>query len=140
MNDNIDIRWMQRFQNFENAFRYLQEMANRETYSEVDIDATIQRFEVTFELAWKVLQDYLEEEGYTEYRGPKKVLAKAFQDSILVDGETWMRMHEDRNILSHAYDHKTSREIFRRIISIYLPAIEAMYTKLKNERDSEVRT
>lgn len=133
--NNKDIRWIQRFQHFESAFTSLCEMANLAHYSEIEIDATIQRFEITYELAWKTLQDYLEERGYMEYKGPKNVITKAYQDGIIVDGNIWLNMNEDRNILSHTYDYEVSRKIFKNIINKYIPALKLFYEDLCNERD-----
>jgi nucleotidyltransferase substrate binding protein (TIGR01987 family) len=131
-----DIRWLQRFQHFERAYKSLRELADYAAYSEVEIDAAIQRFEIAFELAWKTMQDYLEEQGYSEFKEPKKVIAKSFQEGIIPDGECWQKMHDDRNLLSHTYDYETSRLIFRNIISDYLPAMETFYKGLCDERDN----
>ncbi|HYN22235.1 MAG TPA: nucleotidyltransferase substrate binding protein, partial [Thermoanaerobaculia bacterium] len=60
-----DIRWKQRFQNFDQAVVLLREPFERDvtTLSNLEKEGTIQRFEFTVELAWKTLKDYLEYEG-----------------------------------------------------------------------------
>lgn len=58
-----DIRWQQRFQNFEKALRGLEEALAIEQPDVVQRAGLIQFFEITFELAWKLLKDYLEAEG-----------------------------------------------------------------------------
>ncbi|MBI3194872.1 MAG: nucleotidyltransferase substrate binding protein [Ignavibacteriae bacterium] len=88
MNEKTDIRWKQRFQNYENSFQYLKELTIVKDFSEIEIDATIQRFEVAYELAWKTLQDFLEEQGYDGIKGQKKVIIKSFQDMVIEQGET----------------------------------------------------
>lgn len=127
-----DIRWKQRFQNFEKAF-LAKEVTEIAAPTEIEIDAAVQRYEIAFELAWKTLQDYLEEQGYTDFKGPKRVLVKAFQDGLLTDGELWMAMHEARNILSHTYDYDKSRLIYKDIVGHYAGAFENLYKRLNHE-------
>jgi len=65
----------------------------------------IQRFEYTFELAWKTLKDYLEaNEVITKF--PRDVIKAAFQYELIKDGEVWMDMLEKQNLLAHTYDEK----------------------------------
>ena len=130
-----DIRWLQRFQHFERAFISLRELANLAQYSEIEIDAAIQRFEIAFELAWKTLQDLLTDRGYIELRGTKNAITKAFQDGKISDGEIWLRMHADRNILSHTCEYNVSRKIFQNIRITYIPALEIFYKDLSDERN-----
>ncbi|MDC3413872.1 nucleotidyltransferase substrate binding protein [Aquibacillus sp. 3ASR75-286] len=45
----------------------------------------MQFFETTFELAWKVLKDYLEVEGFVA-NSPRESIKQAFQVEIIEDG------------------------------------------------------
>jgi nucleotidyltransferase substrate binding protein (TIGR01987 family) len=60
-----DIRWKQRFSNFNRAFLLLREAMENDmsSLSQLEKEGIIQRFEYTFELAWKVLKDKMENEG-----------------------------------------------------------------------------
>jgi len=60
-------------------------------------EGLIQRFEYTFELAWKCLQDLLQERGYGDTRGPRPVIEQAFQDGIISESDTLygVSMNED---------------------------------------------
>lgn len=74
--------------------------------SDIVRDATIQRFEFTFETVWKTLKLYLEHQGH-ECSGPRPTLKKAFSAGLIATAEeadVWMTMLEDRNLTSHAYD------------------------------------
>lgn len=53
-----DIRWKQRFHNYEKAFSQLSRFMEKENLNEMEEQGLIQAFEYTFELAWKTLQDF----------------------------------------------------------------------------------
>ncbi len=57
---------------------------------------------MSFELVWKVVKDYLEEQGYIEIKSPRSALNKAFETGLIEDGHSWMKLLDDRNITSHA--------------------------------------
>ena len=84
-------RWKQRFENFEKAYLKLEMVIEHAALHEDDIVkmALIQAFEFTFELAWKTLKDYMEEEGF-ELSSPKSVIRQAFQSTYITDGAVWM--------------------------------------------------
>jgi len=93
-------------------------------------DGVIQRFEFTFELLWKTLKIFLEENGVVA-RTPRDVFKEAFRLDWLGDNEeVFLNMLEDRNKTVHIYDEKTSRQIFTRIKEDYVGAIETVLEKL----------
>lgn len=67
LKDGVEIydkkRLLQRFEDFENAFRRLKEAFDINIENDIIIDGIMQRFEFTFELAWKLIKDYLAYEG-----------------------------------------------------------------------------
>ena len=81
-----------------------------------NIDATIQRFEFTFELFWKSLKDFFYEKGL-ELHYPKDIIKQAYSDKIINDEKLWLQMLQDRNLTSHTYDEALADEIFLRIHS-----------------------
>ena len=66
----------------------------------VNIDATIQRFEFTFELSWKFLKDFFFERGL-ELNYPKEIIKEAFSVNLIDDENLWIKMLRDRNMTSH---------------------------------------
>lgn len=99
-----DIRWKQRFQNFEKAFSKFEEAALQEVLNELERNGLIQRFEFTLELAWKVLKDYMEYQGFQLASvTPKSVVKEAFLNNLISDAEVWLTALEWRNKLSHDY-------------------------------------
>lgn len=95
-----------------------------------NIDATIQRFEFTFELFWKTLKVFLYDQGL-EANYPKEVLQESYKAGIFNDEQMWLRMLKDRNLTSHTYDEDLADEIFERIQG-YVPLLRSAYEKLTN--------
>lgn len=92
-----------------------------DTLDRSNIDATIQRFEFTFELFWKFLKDFFQEQGI-QLHYPKEVIQEAFKVGTINDEGLWLQMLEDRNMTSHTYDEELANEIFLRI-KRYTPEI-----------------
>ena len=125
-------RFIQRKTEFNNACERLKE-ALKEEESEIVIDGALHRFEFTFELAWKSLKDYLEYMGLTEKTGsPREIIQQAFKQGIIQDGEAWINMMLSRNMLSHLYDEKVSRDIFNKIKKEYINLFTDLNERYKN--------
>lgn len=125
-------RYEQRLKDFENAFIKLKEGTQKENPDDLEIDGVLQRFEFTFELAWKTLKDYMEYQGFSNKIGsPREIIQQAFKHGIIEDGETWIKMMLSRNALSHLYDENTSRKIYEEIKKQYIELLEALIEKLK---------
>ena len=129
---NKDIRWKQRFINFEKAFNHPAEAVARGHYDALAQAGLIQMFEVAFELAWKTLKDKLEFEGQST-NSPREVIKAAFQSGYLGDGAAWIEALDNRNLPAHTYDQKKSDEVRDLILSRYFPLIKALYVRLKKE-------
>ncbi|HGO5823838.1 TPA: nucleotidyltransferase substrate binding protein [Mannheimia haemolytica] len=118
-----DIRWKQRFDNYKKSVSYLQ--AEAEKYADTDIDVIkkgiIQSFEITHELAWKLMQDILKWEGEVDIYGSKTASRLAFNRGLINHGEVWLEMVKSRNIMVHTYDEAVLTEEFNKIIKAYLP-------------------
>ncbi len=103
-----DIRWQQRRDSFERAFGLLREVCERgvDTLTQLEQEGAIQRFEMTFELAWKTMRDLLIHEGVVlEQATPRSVIKEAAAAGLLADAELWIDMMLHRNRLSHTYDY-----------------------------------
>lgn len=133
-----DIRWIQRFDNYRRALAKLKMAV--ETVSKIDglgsevdellREGLIQRFEYTHELAWKVMKDYAEYQGYTDVRGSRDAFRKGLQIG-LIDSSDWMDSIEDRNLTSHNYDEDIAQGIFDDIIEKYYPLFIRFEQKMK---------
>jgi nucleotidyltransferase substrate binding protein (TIGR01987 family) len=134
---STDVRWIQRFSNYRKALYKLTqavEIVNEQVELDEKVDdllkeGLIQRFEYTHELAWKVMKDYAEYQGYTDIRGSRDAIRKAFEMG-LIDDKRWMNSIEDRNLTSHNYDDEVADEIFNQIVKVYSPLFELLEEKL----------
>jgi nucleotidyltransferase substrate binding protein (TIGR01987 family) len=136
MTEKKDIRWIQRFRNLEKAYLKLEEAVQEEGLTELEKEGLIQRFEYTYELAWKTLQDLLEEKGYVGIKGPVPVLQQAFQDGYISNGEEWMRLKKSRENTSHTYNKEIAEEIVQSIIFSYYPLFQELIARLRKEIDA----
>lgn len=124
------IRWKQRFQNYEKAFHQLEASQKVAHLSDLERAGMIQFFELTFELAWKTLKDYLESQGLP-VNTPRDTLKQAFQIQLIQDGHSWMEALEDRNLTTHTYDEATSIKVEHLIKEKYFPLLKQLYDTLK---------
>lgn len=138
---DIDIRWKQRFDNYQRALHTLTEaveLAQQRPLSKLEQQGLIQGFEFTHELGWNVLKDYLEEQGFVNLVGSKNATRTAFKNNLINDGEAWMEMIRARNLSSHTYNPEVADEIVSDIMTRFYPAFVAMlqtFEMLKNEDD-----
>jgi len=125
-----EIRWKQRFANFEKAyFQFKSAVEHINELSDLEKEGLIQRFEYTFELAWKTLKDYLEAQDVPA-SFPREVIKTAFQYELIEDGEAWMDMLEKRNLMAHTYDREKFDQALKLIHSAYYHAISQVYFTL----------
>ncbi len=121
-----DIRWQQRFQNFQRAFGLLREAMDQDIsqLNQLEKEGVIQRFEFTFDLAWKVLKDKMEHDGLViDQISPRAVVRLAYQSKYIEDADVWLRMIGDRNLMSHTYDSSKFEIVLQAIASDYLPML-----------------
>ena len=131
--DNLkDIRWRQRFENFEKSYKLLEKYSKQEIKTELEKAGIIQFFEMTFELAWKVLKDYLEAEEFI-VKSPRETIKKAFQIGLIDNGHVWIDALSNQNLTVHTYDEDLSNEMFKKIIEVYFIELKKLYEKLSKE-------
>lgn len=90
-----------------------------------NIDATIQRFEFTFELFWKWLKEFFYQEGVPTHT-PREVLKEAFLQGFIKNESLWLNMLQDRNLTVHTYDDALADKVFERI-KTYVPALRTAF-------------
>ena len=128
-------RWEQKFQSYHKALDRLAEVVNemdKRQLNDFEADGLIQRFEFTFELAWKLMKSYAEYQGTDkEIMGSRDAVRWAFENHLICDSATWMEMIKRRNDTSHTYDEDTAAEVVLRIKNSYYQAFVALFDKMK---------
>ncbi|MEN9416788.1 MAG: hypothetical protein RI988_408 [Pseudomonadota bacterium] len=134
-------RWHYRFDNFHRAHGLLREaveLAEERALSPLEQEGAIQRFEYCWELAWKTLKDYLEQQGVQlPTVTPATVLRAALGAGLVGEGEGWMRMLDTRNKLAHTYDFKAFAAAFEAVRAEFFGLLDALHGRLLEERLQE---
>jgi nucleotidyltransferase substrate binding protein (TIGR01987 family) len=125
--------WEKKKQTFKNALDRLGESLKLPTEQSIVIDGVIQRFEFTYELAWKWMKHFLEYKGIFEAKAPRDVFKHSFVMEIITDGEAFIEMMKDRNTSSHTYDEATANAIYRRIKDQHYYLLQTLYERLGGE-------
>ena len=88
--------------------------------------AVIKAYEFTFELGWKTLKDFLAYNGI-DAKLPREVLKQSFATGLLSDGQLWIDMLEERNLMAHSYDDARARQAVRLIQERYLAGLQQLH-------------
>ncbi|WP_339704383.1 nucleotidyltransferase substrate binding protein [Algoriphagus aquimarinus] len=134
---NEDIRWIQRFSNFSKAMNHLENALQIPNPDIVQKAGIIQFFEMSFELAWNMVKDYLEEQGFVEIKSPRSALKKAFEMNILENGHDWMDLLQDRNLTAHTYDEQKATDMEQLISKKYFPLLNALRDSFNQKLDEQ---
>ncbi len=126
-----DIRWKQRFQNYEKAFHQLGRFLEKEELNEFEEQGLIKSFEYTYELAWNLMKDYLTYQGIVDITGSRDAVRQAFNKGLIKHGEQWMAMIDDRVLTVHTYNELIAEKIKERIATVYFHLFESLYIKMR---------
>lgn len=123
------------FTDYEKALRNLKEGVEI-AQTDIEIDGAIKRFELCYELVWKLIKEYLADVGII-CKSPRDTFREAHRNEIIEDEEIWMEMIEDRNALVHTYEMEKAREIFERIKKEYIICLQRVYEKIKERVEED---
>jgi nucleotidyltransferase substrate binding protein (TIGR01987 family) len=101
------------FDSFQNSLLRFGEILVQEV-TIANRDSAIKRFELTFELAWKVIKNYLSNEGII-VKSPKEAFSEAFKQGILEDDPIWIEIIQTRNLTVHTYDEETANQVYLKL-------------------------
>lgn len=128
-----DIRWRQRFQNFQKALKQLDEavaLLQSRALSNLEKQGIIQAFEYTYELAWNVIKDFYQYQGEQGIQGSRDAIRLGFKRGLIEQGDTWLEMVKTRALTSHTYHEALMQETLKRIETDYLSAFLALQKTL----------
>ena len=119
--------------NFENCLGALRKSLSAPVTTARDLSGIIKDFELTYELTWKLLKMFLEQQGHTTTTA-KNVFAKAYQLGLINNEKLWIDLIGDRNLMVHTYDEASAKVMVERIRMKYFPAFEALSPVLLKEK------
>lgn len=134
--ESSDVRWKQRFDNLQRAYQRLRwalEIQQQDPDNDLMRMAVIKSYEFTFELSWKTLKDFLAYNGI-DAKLPREVLKQAFATGLLSNGQLWIDMLEERNLMAHTYDDARARNAVNQIQQRYLTGLQQLHDLLASKR------
>ena len=135
--ENKDVRWVQRFDNFNKTLDGLQkaihEYKNDEDDEVVKV-GMIKFFEMTYELAWNTMKDYYEDQGETGIQGSKDAIKLSYSRGLITNAEDWFAMVDSRRLSVHTYDENTADEVARDIAETYVGLFIQLQNRLQVEK------
>ena len=99
--------------------------------NDLERDGCIQRFEYTYELAWKMMRRHLVVlgAGDAELLGRRELFREAARRGLIDDPERWFAFQKARNLTSHNYDEHKAEAAFAEA-QAFLPHAKALLEKL----------
>ena len=119
-----DIRWKQRFQNYEKAFKRLSraiEVVKSAPDDDLLQSGLVQTYEYTFERF--------------EVRSPRETIRQGFQSGYIMNGEDWLQALADRNLTTHIYDDEIIIRVLNDIFERYFFLLQDFYASFKEKTD-----
>ena len=118
--------YTKRLNAFEKSLETLSGAKNEDKNNLFVLSGTIMIFNLTFDLAWKLIKEILKEDyGISDFPSgsPKETLKKA-KSVNLINDDIWLEMLDDRNELTHDYDYDSALEKYNKIINDYIPLLQ----------------
>ena len=138
---SADLRCHQRFENLQRALKQLQAAItahDAKPDDELIVIALIKAYEFSFELSWKTLKDLLAWNGL-DVKLPREVLKQAFATGLLENGQLWIDMLEQRNLMAHTYDQARAQQAAALICERYWPELQGLHNSLEERVRQEAK-
>jgi nucleotidyltransferase substrate binding protein (TIGR01987 family) len=131
------LRWHQRFENFKAALTLLEQgiqIVEATPGDDLIKAGLIQRFEITWELGWKVIRDYCADTGAPlDVANPINAIRAGFDIGLIDDGDSWVEAMRARNAMSHEYDTRKFAQTVAAIAHRFAPLLQQLKARLDVE-------
>ena len=110
-----------RYRSFCRSLDNLADAKGKDSSDKFVLSGTVQMFNLSFDLAWKVMKDILVKRlGVLDYAlgSPRGNLEAAFANGLIND-DVWIQMLKTRNQLAHDYDGSLAERSFDQIVGEY---------------------
>lgn len=131
------IRWVQRLSNYRQALGQLAEFIAKGSLNKFEQQGLIKAFELTHELAWQVMKDYLEYNNLGPVKGSRDATRRAIQLGLLANGEDWLEMIVSRNVSVHTYHQATAKLLAELIYSDYFVLFQNFEQTMLQRKDEK---
>jgi nucleotidyltransferase substrate binding protein (TIGR01987 family) len=134
MQEDISLRWKQRFNNFANSRLRLYSVITEYRQNPINKNiqlSLIESFLFTFKLAWKSVKDYLIYQGIKDINFPREVIKKGFKYQTIQDGQLWIDIIEDTSLISYKDNENMIPMAVKNITEKYIQAIDQVYEYLR---------
>ena len=135
MDNENEIRWIYRLDNFKKAFKTLESdirLANSKKLSDIEKRGLIQAFEYTYELAWNTIKDFYFYNGIVDIQGSRDAFKMAFNKG-LVSSDILIKTIRSRQLTVHTYNEDIIEDIFESITNEYYDAFKELFQNLEIE-------
>lgn len=110
-------RKKQLISDYENILGKWKEALNQPE-TELSRDAAILRFELSYEVAWKLIQVLARAEGY-EVNSPRQAFQQAFSIGWVSDEVIWADILKARNTATHVYRETYAKNLYQELDNYY---------------------
>lgn len=129
----MESKYFNRYRSLCRSLENLRQSRGADIDNQFVLPATVQNFNLTFDLSWKVLKELVTQEfGLTDFAtgSPRETLKSAFSVGLIHD-DRWMEMLRVRNTLAHDYDGQVALRYFNDIVGDYFILIETMVMEVE---------
>ena len=133
-------KYINRYNSFCRSLNNLKKSKSADPAADFVLEGTIQNYNLTFDLAWKVMKDILVKQlGINDFAigSPRAVLQESFTNGLISD-DIWLQMLKTRNLLAYDYDGKIAEQKFSVIISGYYNAFENLKIMIEKYYDGSL--
>ena len=132
----MGLLYMKKLDNFANCLDILKQ-ADFELADSNDIYrmGVVGQFNLTFELAWKALQEVLRMHGVegAETGSPREILQVGYKVGFVNDSSVWLLMLKKRNTSIHIYNEEEFDELIVFIRDSFIPAFTDLEETLQEK-------
>lgn len=128
--------YMKKLDNFENCLDILKQADfDLEDSNDIYRMGVVGQFNLTFELAWKALQEVLRMHGVegAETGSPREILQVGYKVGFVNDSSVWLLMLKKRNTSIHIYNEEEIDELIVFIRDSFIPAFTDLEETLQEK-------
>lgn len=105
----------------------LEEILKKEK-NDIHRDSAIKRFELCFDVAWKLVKSYLEDHKAIICKSPNECFQQAYIQGIINYSDVWIKMAKERNESVHTYKEELAEALYKK-----LPEFLKLFQELKEK-------